>query len=316
MWVSKPKNILVNDLVSTNIPVGSESEYVSTTAYTTGAIVKVSFAIDGTTPLAPVYTYKALTGSTGKYPPTNIVEWEQQATTNRWAMFDYFLNTESISPSTNPGTIDVTLNSSGQNSIYLFGLTGTSVTFSAYDSSSTLIATTTIPLTAESLITDWYQYYFNDFETVSSCSWDFPLYLVSTLRVVITNTRTGEYAKCGRVSLGNKRYLGDSEYGLSKGITDFSKIETNSFGLTFLNVGSFVDRFEGDIIIDNTTYDTINKLLTDLRATPAVFDGNNEGSNFKSLIVFGYLSNWNTVISNFAESQISIEISGIQGLLI
>ena len=316
MWASKPKKINTIDLVSSNLPVGSQSEYIIGSTYSKDVIVKVSFELDGITPLAPVHIYKSLTdANTGNYPPGDIAHWENQGTTNRWSMFDEFLNTESSSVSTNPGEIVVTINSSLQDTIYLFGITGTSVKFELFESSGVLVSEKYINL--DTLIHNMYEYYYTKFTYTNQASWHFPLYLVSTLRITITNTLVDAPASCGRVAIGARQFIGASEYGLSTGITDYSKVDENTFGLIYLKPGTFVDRFEGDLIIDNDIYDQVQELLTELRAIPTVFDGNNDsGRVFNKLIVFGFINDWSVVLQNFSESQVSIDIKGIQGLLL
>jgi hypothetical protein len=126
MRLAKLTTIDEDILLSSTIAASTESEYDSGTTYATGDVVKVSYESDGTTPLAPVYKYESLADSnTGNYPPDNPTQWSEIGATNRWSMFDDYVNTQSEDTE----EVEIELDSSNQNIVGLFRMQAQEVTF-------------------------------------------------------------------------------------------------------------------------------------------------------------------------------------------
>lgn len=120
MQITSLKGIADNGLLeSSTVAASTLAEYDSTTSYSTGDQVKVSFESDGTTPRYPVEEYESLADTnSGNYPPDNPDQWRLLGASNRWAMFDDFTNTQTE----NTDSIGVEVNSSKTNSVGLFNL--------------------------------------------------------------------------------------------------------------------------------------------------------------------------------------------------
>lgn len=97
--------------------------------YNTDDYVYVSFEDDGTTERTPHETYISLSdANVGNYPPDDPVNWSLVGATNRWKMFDGYVNTQSEDTE----DIVVHLDSSGTNYVGLFLMNAKSVTLSFY----------------------------------------------------------------------------------------------------------------------------------------------------------------------------------------
>jgi hypothetical protein len=108
-------------LLSSNIAASSEDEYDDSTTYATDNLVKVSYASDGTTARRPVEIYKSLSDSnTGNYPPDSPSYWSFQEATDRWKMFDGYINTQSE----NADSIEVELDVSDKTALAIFNTYG------------------------------------------------------------------------------------------------------------------------------------------------------------------------------------------------
>ena len=113
------------DLIESSVAASSYDEYASGTTYATDDNVKVSFESDGSTPRTPVEEYVSLAdANTGNYPPDSPSKWSLLGSSNRWKMFDEYVNSQTI----DTGTIIVEIVSSNTNKIGLFGLHGAEVT--------------------------------------------------------------------------------------------------------------------------------------------------------------------------------------------
>ena len=126
MRIAKLKSIADNALLeSSTAPVSSLDEYASGTTYAADDQVKVSYESDGTTPRFPVEEYTSLADSNAdNYPPDDPTKWLLNGASNRWAMFDEFVNT--LSEDTD--SIEVEVDSSKTNMIGLFRLQAKTVT--------------------------------------------------------------------------------------------------------------------------------------------------------------------------------------------
>lgn len=126
MRIAKLKSIANNDLLkSSTVSASALAEYASGTTYTTGDQVKVSYQSDGTTLRYPVEEYTSLAdNNAGNYPPDSPAKWFLDGASNRWAMFDDFINTQTE----NTTSIEVEIDSSKTNMIGLFLLQAKAVT--------------------------------------------------------------------------------------------------------------------------------------------------------------------------------------------
>ena len=126
MRITKLRSIADNVLLeSSDVAASSLDEYASGTTYSTNDEKKVSFESDGMTPRYPVEEYTSLADSnTGNYPPNNPAKWSLTGASNRWAMFDDFVGTQTD----NSDNIEVEVDSSQTNMVGLFRLQAKTVT--------------------------------------------------------------------------------------------------------------------------------------------------------------------------------------------
>ena len=107
MKIIVPNNI---NLLSSNVSESLHSEWASGTTYAAGDRVYVTLESDGTTERTPHRIFESLVGSNlGNYPPDSPSQWVLVGSTNRWAMFDEFVSSQTE----NAGGIDVTVQAHG-----------------------------------------------------------------------------------------------------------------------------------------------------------------------------------------------------------
>jgi len=298
------------DLATTNITEIEYSDYNIATAYAVTNKVYVRYEIDGITPRQPTIIYEAQGATTGNYPPDDDgTNWLKISTSNKWAMFDDFVSTQT----TNPASITFTLNVSKVNRIALFNLDADSVQIVLKKSDTTETGNDIIDLKKSA---DWYtEYFFSEPEYKKSLIHQiYGLYLNMTLEVTIT-ARTDLYAKCGHVAVGLSKDLGLTEFGVRNSITDYSRKETNVFGETEFVVRAYAKKIELDVWIDHGTdgagYDRVDNILADVRSTPLVWDGNNTVTNRSAFLVFGFYKNFDLTAEYEIKSNCSLDIEGL-----
>ena len=319
MQVVKLKDI---QLVDSTIDESTYDEYDSAHSYSVDDIVYVSFEDDGTTERTPHEIYQSLTDTNqGNYPPDNPAEWSLVGATNRWKMFDGFVNTQTESSS----SFTVVIDTSECNAVGLFNIVAKTVTFTTIadliqdengdyytdengDFYGTAIKTETVDLD-DSPVFDYYDYFFAPFYYKSAVYWEVPYYS-NTLTMIAFEPYLDE-AKCGVCVTGYAQRIGTSKWGVQAGITDYSKKDTDDLGRTYLSQGLYAKNNEVTLNVLNSYLDITHKILSDVRGTPAIFNANEEGTSFDSLLIYGFYENFDIIIPGPTLSKCSLEVKGL-----
>jgi hypothetical protein len=173
------------------------------------------------------FIYQSLVNSnTGNQPDISPTQWVLIGPDNTHAMFDD--QTSTATTSTSPLT--VVLDTGLCNSLGLLGLVGSQVVVTVRDDTGgNTVYSRTISLDG-TFIYDWYQYFFEPYVQIGEVVLtDLPPYLTAELTVSLTGTGT---IQIGTLTWGTQYDLGDATYGAGLGIIDYSKKETDEFGVT------------------------------------------------------------------------------------
>lgn len=293
MKVIKPITFTESMLVSTNA-VESNANYNAGTTYAKDAIVNYG-----------THLYQSLVNSNiGHTPSTSPLYWLDIGPNNIHAMFDNQVSTSTVS--TTPLT--VVFKPGIFNSLAFFGLVGNSLTITVRDGTGgTVIYTKTFSLDG-TIISDWYQYYFEPFvqrgEAVMS---DIPPY--TNAEVTVSLSGSGNVA-IGLCSFGTFYELGNAEYGASAGITDYSRKDTDDFGVTTFVQRAYSKRMSARLMFDNAQLNKVQRILADIRATPCVWIGVDD-EDYLPLTVFGFYRDFSVDIAYPTKSYCSLEIEGL-----
>lgn len=228
-----PKILQSADISALNLTASTATEYDYTggTTYSIGTIRKVSYASDGTTPVVPVKTYKAV-AETSSYPPEDADPddsergWDDLGAVNQHRWADSYIDTISYADgaeTTDPGKIVITLNASRQDKIALWNVEGTKITFALRDSAEDLIDETEYDL--DTVVEDLEEYFYKDFQTSFDVAHEFPSLLVSTLTITIEHEETGLYPGLGFLVLGVNQYVGVAINEPMAGFVDYMTAE-------------------------------------------------------------------------------------------
>jgi hypothetical protein len=100
---------------------------------------------------------------------------------------------------------------------------------------------------------------------------------------------------------------GLSQYGLSRGIKDWSTVQFNFDGTDDSTIRGFSKTMELDVIIDNSNIDYVTDTLEDLRQTPVAWVATDL---YSSAGIFGKYQDFKNVVEGFPESKMSLQIQG------
>lgn len=218
--------------------------------------------------------------------------------TNRWKMFDQSygsqtVNAESIILVLTPGVLVNTasfLNAEGQSIRVQQSVSG-------YDQ--------TIQLTTHG-VDNWYDWYYLELTQEDEAFFtDIPPYAASTLTVTIA--AAGGTAKCGVCAIGKEILLGQTQWGMSKEIQDYSRVVENAFGDLELRRGAYAERLNLDIHLMAGSESEVFRQMKAHRSEPLVV----VGSTLQSLsIVYGFIESWN-VPSELTGGLMPVRIRGL-----
>ena len=272
----------------------SENEYAawsSTTSYAVGNRAVFNHRI-----------YEALAANSGVQPDTDTTKWLDLGATNAYALIDNAVTSKTVSNASY--TVTLTLNQV-VGTLALLEVTGQSVTV-IMTANGTQVYNKTYSL-ADYGSDDYYDYFFGEIELQHNLILnDLPPYPAST--ITLTFTPYNGVSECGMLIIGKPKVLGDTQFGLSLGIQDYSKKTRDTFGhysfieRSYANIGTF------DLQVATAKVADIRNTLAKKRATPALYIGD---INHPETAIYGIFKTFNIILSNPIVSKCSLKVEGL-----
>lgn len=293
MQIIDPVSITDAMLVSSSLPETDYAAWDAGTAYAVGNRV-----IRATT--HSVYQ-RLVAGTTATAPELDTVNWQRVGPTNRWAMFDQATGTAS----TGSTSITFTIAPGLVRALALIDLDATSVDVVMTDGATTVYSRT-VSLSAGDGVTDWYDYFFAPIVLRRTLVLtDLPPYASGQITITLHG---GTVVDVGTVAVGSLYDLGGTRYGMSLGMVDYSKKDTDAFGVTTIVERPFAKRMTAPIAIKPSMVDEVARRLQLLRATPGVWIG---VKKYDQSVVYGFCKDWSIDVSYDQVCFGSITIEGL-----
>ncbi len=283
-------------LISSNVPDSTEQEWTQEATYSMGEKVKVTTTF-------PHKEYESVLDNNTDNAPGSKIGWKELGATNRLAMFDTYVSSQTQ----NPDSIVVEIDSGKCNVLSLFRLDAKSVTLETIYKGS-VIETQSFNLRATRSRT-FSDYAFGAVAYKRAISTSIKIRAFSSVRITIS--KIGGIAKCGHVGVGRQEFIGKSEWGFDAGITDFSIVDENQWGQIYLDPGDYADTIDFPVEVKTKAISRLKNRLTDLRATPIVVQGNNSDTDHEILIVYGYIRDFRITGKGPVNSKCSLDIRGL-----
>ena len=237
-------------------------------------------------------------------PEADSVHWLDVGPTNRWAMLDGVVNTQSQATS----SITVTLTPGIVDSLSLLELVGGSVTITQKDAPGGTVVYTQTMVLEGSVVLDWYQYYFEPFQPLDTAVFQkMGPYANNEITATITGIGT---VKCGVISVGKAYEIGDTLASPTIGILDYSSKTTDSFGVTKLTKRAFSKRMDARLLMDAREFTQLYRLLASLRSTPTVWLGS-DLPGLSPLVVYGFYQDFSIEIAYPDFHLCSLQVQGL-----
>jgi len=287
-------------LTSTNVADSQYPVWDASTSYSAGDII---YLTDNHC------EYKALTDNSGKYPAESPTDWEWLGTTNRWRMFDQYLNTATE----NNGNIDFKITAYSTEAFYLANIEATNLTIEVTDNKTgEIIESENVNLMLDPA--DWLDYFYGDWYLYNKDSFVyFRKTLVEDVTYHIVIDNRDKTAKAGIFIVGSFKDIGVSLTNANLSALDYSIVETDSnTGITFLQQGNYAKTLDLDVLTNTGGLDVVYRVLTGIRGKPMVFVADNrDNESLSSLAVFGYLKKFEAVLKTRRETLLTLNLQGL-----
>ena len=294
----RPIEVTPAKLISSNVPETDNPVWSPTATYSISDKVILDHR-----------NYEALAAvAAGVKPGAEVVDkdhpakWLDLGATNRWKMFDKIVGTLT----TRSGSVSVTIQpGSVVNSLALINVQGESVTVVMTDPIEGVVATRNYTL-IDGAVDNWYDWFFEDVEFRSSLVvLDLPAYGTACLTVTVTSSGT---AGVGALVVGKTAAIGTALYGTGVGIDDYSVKERDRWGGWSVTEGEFSDTAKFPVAVDTHKVSKIRRMLTDVRAQPVVWVGE---ETYEATILYGFFTSFELVYSGPTVSDCQLEIEGL-----
>lgn len=297
--------VLVDDtiLISSTVP---ENDYPAWSASTNYA--KDAFCISTVTHRV----YQCVTAHSGK-DPTDIanqagtpVYWLDYGPTNRYAMFDGEVSTQTVFAS----PLTVVLRPGSFTNLYLAGLDAGALDITVKDAPGGNIIFTYSGALEGSQPADYDEYFFDRFKPLT----DFlssDIYQFNSAELTLTlSSGTSGTVKCGVLAIGDLRALGRTQRGAKAKPKTYAYIKTDDFGRTSIKRRKKAKDMTASAVLDLSEANTVTDVITDLLDVPAVWIASGL-QEYGFLRVFGLGSG---EISADLEDNCTLSLS-VQGLI-
>lgn len=290
-------------LTSSNVADSSFTTWDNTTAY----------AVGDTSYIPSNYgEYKCLVANTGKDPLTHTYnvtsnpngEWLFLGTTNKYRMFDKYLNTQSI----RNGKIIIELLAYGYKALFLGNLDASTVNITVVDN-NTLEIIETFEKKLKRNITSWFDYFYGDWKDNKKNQFFYERTTATRNVSIIIEIDNGvNDAKCGIFCCGDIKKVGITKFGLNIGSLDYSTVATDTAtGDTFLAEGNYAKTMDLDLFTKTENAMALDKILNDARGKVVVFVAGYSDDT----VIYGYKQKHSTLMNGKIETIITVNIIGL-----
>ncbi len=266
-----------------------------------------NYAINDRAYLASTHTIynRRTVGITAGSPDVDTTNWTLVGPTNRWAMFDQSVGTST----TGSGTLEVVLRPGQVGALHMDDMAGLTLSVSMKSQpGGTVVYTAEVDLD-DTQIADVYEWFFTPFVQKTTANLiDLPTqWFDPEITVTISGTGTVE---CGVLRVGALHGVGGTLMGASISIIDYSRKDTDDFGITRFVERSFSKRLSSTVITSRSEFRRVFRLLAGLRAREAVYIASTV-DELEPLTIRGIPADWSIDCESVNHVQCNLIVEGI-----
>nr|DAR59379.1 MAG TPA: hypothetical protein [Caudoviricetes sp.] len=249
--------------VQSSIPEDETPEWSAEATYAKDVSARVGYNI-----------YTSLADSNKGNDPTKTfsglsAKWKKSGVSNRGAIFDEFVHTQSVAPENTP--LEVSVPWSRATGFAVLNISGAaSMSVSIQNADAEVVGQKTYDLLDG--VDNWYDYFTYRFSFLRDVvDMDLGGFMSGTLTVTLTGSRPA----MGCLVVGDLEEPGATLYGCTAELINYSSIETNTFGVTEIVERVSAKRYDCELYLHPRRADAVFALFDDLRARPCVWIGDN-----------------------------------------
>lgn len=291
-------------MTSSTVPETDYAVWVATTSYTVGdRVIRTQTHM----------IYESVTGGVSATPPESALggvtpQWIEVRSTNRWSMF----NDRLTEPTTSASDITVIVKPGPIDGIALMGVVGESLTVEITDNATSVVIFTETTELESSYIADIYDWFFTEpeYNKDTIVFQGLPIGFAD-VSVSITITATPDsVASCGACKMGRIESIGDTQYGATAEIIDYSVESIDRFGYMEIVERGFTKSINFKTIVDNALFNKIFKAVSARRARPTVYI-TTDAEGLEQLIVYGLFYSFSLDVQYIHNSYCTMTVHGM-----
>ena len=155
---------------------------------------------------------------------------------------------------------------------------------------------------------NWYSYYYDPIARERDFV-ELEMPHLSNGIIDVWLSSTNESVSCGNIVIGQRFEIGDSQYGATVGIQDYSVKQTDAFGNYTILQRAYAKRGNFTVWLPSTRTSGVATQLADYRALPIVYIGSEIHS---STIIYGFYKDFSVDIAMNEISVCTIQIDGLK----
>ncbi len=240
-------------------------------------------------------------------PESTTLKWSNLGASSRWAMFD----TRVASQTECTGALTISVQPMQVfTSFSMFNVSAKSVHVQVLDRPGGIEVYSKTKSMDNTQIASWFTYFLEEFDLGDEVTFDdIPMYKQAVINITATPI-TGLSAKIGAFVVGSVFDIGMTQYGSSYGIRDYSRKETDEFGVATFVERNFSKRMQVQLMVNNGQLNFLSKLFVQMRARPTSWRATSD-DRFQGMTIFGYCKDWNVEVEYPNHSLVSLEIEGL-----
>lgn len=293
-------NTFTPAMLTSSTATEAHAAYSAGTTYAAGVRVVYTTAT-GTS------IYESLQGSnTNRQPDLNPTWWARIGPSNKWAMFDEQVSTAT----TDASTLTAVFSTGIIDALAVVGIDAEMVTLTVRDGAGGPIVYQRSASVTGGQVADWYEYFFSDptVRKTLAVFYDIPPFASSVATLTVTS---GGTVSLGMVTFGRIAEVGDTGFGAQAGITDYSRKETDEFGTATFVRRAFAKKLTTAVQVHSLQVNRVQRMLSDLRATPVLWIGTDAPEFSEPLTVYGFYRDFYCAIDHPTVALYQLEIEGL-----
>lgn len=248
---------------------------------------------------------RLVAGTTATVPESDATNWAIAGTTNKFAMFDAEVSTQTVWPS----PLTITIEPGQIDSLTLANAQGDSATITMTSvSGGGAVYGRTVDLSAVAIY-DWWTYFFAPFDTAASVTLtDLPPWTDCQLTVTIVSA--SGTAKCGALIAGSLYEVGGVQYGVSAGSKSYTRKTTDSEGFSTVERRKNSKTLRAKVTVEEGAFNALHALLQEVDGLVCVWLGDDTGV-MDPLNVVGFCRDFRLTVDYPSRGYYEFDIEGV-----